>query len=210
MGPIGSRRPRADELKQFTLAAISSLGLVLSACSASPTTSAAPTAPPVATTIPLVIPTIVPTAPVVPTTAPVTVAPAAAPPTSAAAPTAAGASPTFVATTKLTGAPVPLVVYSAQGYDDIVTKGFQAATGIPTTLVDDSTGPLLAKVQAEKANPQWGLLWVDGDEAFASLDQQGMLLTGYEPSVSWTDPGKAVTYTKRQSAKLLASFRSSS
>lgn len=95
-------------------------------------------------------------------------------------------------TTELTGSPVPLVVYSAQGYDADVVKAFQAATHIPTTLVDDSTGPLLAKVAAEKNNPHWGLLWVDGDEAFASLDQQGQLLRNYEPPVQWTAPALLV------------------
>ncbi|MEZ0068766.1 iron(III) transport system substrate-binding protein [Streptacidiphilus sp. MAP12-20] len=91
-----------------------------------------------------------------------------------------------------TGAPVPLVVYSAQGYDKAVTDAFQKATGIPTKLVDDSTGPLLARVQAERANPQWGVLWVDGDEAFASMDKAGMLLTGYEPSAQLNAAGQAV------------------
>lgn len=71
-----------------------------------------------------------------------------------------------------------LLVYSAQGYDKNTVQAFQKATGVPTKLVDDSTGPLLARVQAEKANPQWGLLWVDGNEAFAQLDQQGMLKKG--------------------------------
>jgi len=76
----------------------------------------------------------------------------------------------------------PLVVYSAQGYDDPVTKAFTAATGIPVKLVDDSTGPLLTKVAAEKNNPQWGLLWVDGDTAFAALDKQGQLLPYTAPT----------------------------
>lgn len=89
-------------------------------------------------------------------------------------------------------APVPLVVYSAQGYDKAVTDAFTAATGIPTKLVDDSTGPLLAKVQAEQGNPQWGVLWVDGDQAFASLDKAGMLLKGFEPNATLTAPGQAV------------------
>jgi iron(III) transport system substrate-binding protein len=96
------------------------------------------------------------------------------------APTAA---PTTVGATATTaGATVPLVIYSAQGYDKQVTDAFQAATGIPVKLNDDSTGPLLAKVAAEKNNPQWGVLWVDGDQAFASLDQQGQLLS-YPPPV---------------------------
>ncbi|WP_063836977.1 ABC transporter substrate-binding protein [Phaeacidiphilus oryzae] len=90
------------------------------------------------------------------------------------------------------GKPVPLVVYSAQGYDKAVTQAFQKATGIPVKLVDDSTGPLLARVQAEQANPQWGALWVDGDEAFAALDKQGMLVKGFAPKAALNSAGKAV------------------
>lgn len=79
-------------------------------------------------------------------------------------------------TASLTHAPVvPLVVYSAQGYDAKVTAAFQRATGIPVKLDDDSTGPLPTKVAAERGNPQWAVLWVDGDTAFAALDRQGQL-----------------------------------
>lgn len=87
--------------------------------------------------------------------------------------------------------PAPLVVYSAQGYDKAVVDAFQKATGIQVKLVDDSTGPLLAKVAAEKSAPQWSLLWADGAEAFASLDSQGQLLKGYEPNVAWTAAGQS-------------------
>lgn len=85
----------------------------------------------------------------------------------------------------------PLVVYSAQGYDSPVTKAFTAATGIPVKLDDDSTGPLLTKVSAERNNPQWDVLWVDGDTAFAALDKQGQLLD-YTPPVTLTAAGKAL------------------
>lgn len=85
---------------------------------------------------------------------------------------------------------VPLVVYSAQGYDSTETTAFQKATGIPVQLDDNSTGPLLTKVEAEKNNPKWGLLWVDGATAFALLDQQHLLLRGFEPDVSWDTLGK--------------------
>jgi len=84
---------------------------------------------------------------------------------------------------------VPLVVYSAQGYDKAMVQAFQKATGIPTKLDDNSTGPLLTQVEASKNNPNWGLLWVDGATAFAGLDQQGMLLKGWEPKVSWNTLG---------------------
>ncbi len=81
---------------------------------------------------------------------------------------------------------VPLIVYAAEGYDANTVAAFQKKTGIPTRLLDDSTGPLLARIQAEINNPQWGLLWVDGDEAFAALDRQGYLVRGFEPNVNWT------------------------
>jgi len=86
----------------------------------------------------------------------------------------------------------PLVVYSAQGYDQAVVDAFQKATGIPTKLADLSTGPLVAKVEAEKQNPQWDIAWFDGAEAMRSLADQGMLLTGWEPNVQWNGLGKAV------------------
>jgi iron(III) transport system substrate-binding protein len=84
-----------------------------------------------------------------------------------------------------------LVVYSAQGYDSTVVNAFHKATGIPVSLDDDSTGPLLTKVQAEIGHPQWGVLWVDGDTAFASLDKQGQLLRNWEPNVQFNALGKA-------------------
>src|ERR1700739_4565443 len=87
---------------------------------------------------------------------------------------------------------VPLVVYSAQGYDSAMTKAFTKATGIPVQLDDNSTGPLLTQIEASKNNPKWGLLWADGDEAFAGLDTQGLLLKGWEPSVSFNALGTSV------------------
>ncbi len=85
-----------------------------------------------------------------------------------------------------------LVVYSAQGYDKAMVDAFQKATGIPTKLDDNSTGPLLTQVEASKNNPHWGVLWVDGDTAFAGLDKEGMLVTGWEPKVQWNSLGEQV------------------
>ncbi|HUY22053.1 MAG TPA: extracellular solute-binding protein [Acidimicrobiales bacterium] len=86
--------------------------------------------------------------------------------------------------------PVTLVVYSAQGYDKAETTAFQKATGIPVKLDDDSTGPLLTQIEASRNNPNWGLLWVDGATAFAGLDDQGLLLKGWEPAASWDSVGQ--------------------
>jgi hypothetical protein len=65
---------------------------------------------------------------------------------------------------------VTLVVYSAQGYDSAMVKAFHKATGIPVSLDDNSTGPLLTQLEASRNNPKWGLLWVDGATAFAGPD----------------------------------------
>jgi iron(III) transport system substrate-binding protein len=85
-----------------------------------------------------------------------------------------------------------LVIYSAQGYDHAAAAAFQKATGIPVKLDDNSTGPLLTQIEASKNNPKWGLLWADGDTAFAGLDTQGLLLKGWEPSVTWNSLGSSV------------------
>lgn len=69
-----------------------------------------------------------------------------------------------------------LTVYSAQGYDSDATKAFQVQTGITVNLVDDSTGPLLAKISAEGTNPQWDVFWVDGNVTLQDLDNKGFLL----------------------------------
>ncbi len=86
----------------------------------------------------------------------------------------------------------PLTLYAAEGYDSAVAKAFTAKTGIPVAVDDDSTGPLLTKITAEKNNPQWSLFWADGDTAFASLDQQGFLLPYASPSASLSAVGTAL------------------
>jgi iron(III) transport system substrate-binding protein len=110
---------------------------------------------------------------------------------SSSAASTASSSPAAASSTASSSAKVPLVVYSAQGYDSAMTKAFTKATGIPVQLDDNSTGPLLTQIEASKNNPNWGLLWVDGATAFAGLDQQGLLMKGFEPSVSWNPLGTA-------------------
>lgn len=110
---------------------------------------------------------------------------------SSSSPTTSGSTGSSGTSAASGAAKVPLVVYSAQGYDSKVTAAFQKATGIPVKLDDDSTGPLLTKIAAERNNPQWGLLWVDGDTAFAALDKQGQLLD-YAPPIALNAPGTSL------------------
>lgn len=85
-------------------------------------------------------------------------------------------------------AAAPLVVYSAIGYDTAMGKAFQKATGIPTKVVDMSTGPLLARVEAEKQNPQWDIAWFDGAEGMRTLASEG-LLKPFAPKADWNATG---------------------
>lgn len=83
----------------------------------------------------------------------------------------------------------PLVVYCAVGYGTEVGKAFEHASGIPVRMVTMSTGPLLARVQAEKRNPQWNVVWFDGAEAMRGLAMQG-LLKPFAPTVAWNALGR--------------------
>jgi iron(III) transport system substrate-binding protein len=85
---------------------------------------------------------------------------------------------------------VPLVVYSAQGYDAAEAKAFEAASGITVQLDTNPAGALLTHIKATARHPKWGLLWIDGPTAFAGLDDQHLLRRGFEPDVSWNALGK--------------------
>jgi len=74
-----------------------------------------------------------------------------------------------------------LSVYAALDYSQDVATAFTAKTGIPVTVTALSTGPLLAKITAEKNNPQWGIYWADGAEPCASFDLDKQLLP-YTPA----------------------------
>lgn len=73
-----------------------------------------------------------------------------------------------------------LQLYAALDYSKDVAEAFTAKTGIPVNLTALSTGPLLAKITAEKNNPQWGIYWADGAEPCAAFDLDKQLLH-YKP-----------------------------
>lgn len=79
-------------------------------------------------------------------------------------------------------------LYSSMGYAKATTEAFTKKTGIKVALVYDSGGPLLTKVSAEKSNPQWHALWIEGDMAFATLGQDGALAS-YTPKASYNEVG---------------------
>jgi len=103
---------------------------------------------------------------------------------------ACGSSASPATSTGTGNSKVPLVVYAAEGYDSTVAKAFQKATGIQTSVYDAHTGIVVSKIEQEKNNPQWGVTWFDGDMAMSSLDQQGLLLKGWQPTAAWNARGQ--------------------
>jgi iron(III) transport system substrate-binding protein len=85
-----------------------------------------------------------------------------------------------------------LVLYSAVDYGPAVAKAFKQQTGIDVTVVDISTGALLAKVSAEGHRPAWSLVWFDGDLAAIALDQAGLLAKHTTPDLPYTGLGKSL------------------
>lgn len=85
--------------------------------------------------------------------------------------------------------PQGLVLYSAVDYGDEVAKAFTRSTGIPMTVVDLSTGALLARVSAEGNRPKWELAWFDGNEAAAGLDSVHLVAQHTVPDLPWTPLG---------------------
>lgn len=89
-----------------------------------------------------------------------------------------------------------LLVYSGQDYAAAEVAAFQKATGIPTKLNAANFGSDFAAIEAQRNNPQWGVLWTDGASPYIELDQQGLLLRGFEPA-GYTSQGKSVILADR-------------
>jgi iron(III) transport system substrate-binding protein len=83
-----------------------------------------------------------------------------------------------------------LILYSAMSYSQPVADEFTRATGVPITVVELTTGNLLARIAAEALHPNWDLAWFDGDMAAAGLDNAHLLATGIAPALNWTSRGR--------------------
>jgi iron(III) transport system substrate-binding protein len=97
----------------------------------------------------------------------------------------------LAATSGASASGVPLLVYSGQDYAAAEVAAFQKATGITTQLSAASFGTSYAAIEAQRNNPQWGVLWTDGASPYVELDKQGLLLKGFEPA-GYTTLGKSV------------------
>ncbi len=91
-----------------------------------------------------------------------------------------------------------LVLYAAVGYAPQVVSAFMKQTGIPVTVINMSTGPLLARVSAEGHRASWSLVWFDGNAAATALDQSGLLAHNTTPALPWTPLGQVAVARRRR------------
>ena len=73
----------------------------------------------------------------------------------------------------------PLMLYGNDFVDFIAPK-FQEATGYAIEAVHYGGGEALAKIEAERGNPQWDIVMMDGHGSIRGLAERDFLHTGYE------------------------------
>lgn len=81
------------------------------------------------------------------------------------------------------GVPVqtePLLVY-LNDFDAVIGDLFQEATGYEVEVVVGNGAETMSRIEAEKSNPQWDVVWIDSMYDVYNLSQDGSLLTDWEP-----------------------------
>ncbi len=77
------------------------------------------------------------------------------------------------------GASEPLVVY-LNDFDEMIEPLFEEKTGYDIELVGGNGAEIQSRIEAEKGNPNWDVVWMDGQAAFSRWDKDGILLQDVE------------------------------
>lgn len=73
-----------------------------------------------------------------------------------------------------------LTVY-LNDFDDIIAEMFEKATGYKINLVSGNGAEIMSRIEAEKGNPHWDVVWADMMPSINGLGKQGRLLEGWTP-----------------------------
>ena len=74
----------------------------------------------------------------------------------------------------------PLLVY-LNDFDGVIGDMFKEATGYDVEVVVGNGAETMSRIEAEKSNPQWDVVWIDSMYDIYNLSQDGSLLTDWEP-----------------------------
>lgn len=73
-----------------------------------------------------------------------------------------------------------LTVY-LNDFDDIVKPMFEAQTGYKLNIVSGNGAEIMSRIEAEKGNPHWDVVWMDSMPSIERLGETGQLLEGWTP-----------------------------
>lgn len=74
----------------------------------------------------------------------------------------------------------PLVVY-LNDFDEFIGPEFEAATGYKIELVSGNGAEIMSRIEAERGNPHWDVVWADMMPSIQKLADEGVLLEGWQP-----------------------------
>ena len=81
-----------------------------------------------------------------------------------------------------------LSMYVAYGGPDIIAAEFKKATGIKAEFLTMSSGEVLTRLRAEKANPQTDVWFGGGSDAFIQAKEEGLITAYKSPNAEDVDP----------------------
>ncbi|GBE14019.1 hypothetical protein BMS3Abin14_00053 [bacterium BMS3Abin14] len=77
-----------------------------------------------------------------------------------------------------------LSMYVAYGKPEIITAAFEKATGIKVGFLKMSSGEVLTRLKAEKANPQTDVWFGGGSDAFIKAAGEGLITAYRSPNMA--------------------------
>ena len=81
-----------------------------------------------------------------------------------------------------------LTMYVAYGGPEIIAQEFEKATGIKVEFLTMSSGEVLARLRAEKSNPQTDLWFGGGSDAFIQAKEEQLIQAYASPNAENVDP----------------------
>ena len=73
----------------------------------------------------------------------------------------------------------PLTVY-LNDFDSVIPDLFKEKTGYDVEVVVGNGAETMSRIEAEKSNPQWDVVWMDSMYDIYNLDLGGQLMTDVE------------------------------
>ena len=92
----------------------------------------------------------------------------------------------------------PLVVY-LNDFDELIEPLFEEASGYDIELVSGNGAEVQSRIEAEKSNPNWDVVWLDGQGSFARWEEDGILLENIslENEINLNEFGESLVPTSK-------------